>query len=71
MDTADLSCASFSTSETYDSGEELNEHSQVDLFVPSSNATAMTADTAEDMFVEEVKRYRCVWDVASPVYKDK
>ena len=71
MDTTDLSCASFSPSETYDSGEESNDDSQVDLFARSSNATAMTADTAEEMFVEEVKRYRCLWDVASPVYKDK
>ena len=30
-------CASFSPSETYDSGEELNDDSQVDLFVPSSS----------------------------------
>ena len=66
LDTTDLSCASFSPSETYDSGEELNDHSQIDLFAPSSNATANSADTAEEMFVEEVKRYRCLCDVAPP-----
>ena len=38
MDTTDLSCASFSPYETYDSGEELNDDSQVNLFAPSSSA---------------------------------
>ena len=38
---------------------------------PARTPTRTLTRTAEERFVETVKRYRCLWDSGSPDYKDR